>query len=323
VDFFDILSVVSQILFQVKKSPLKNRQKGSSRNVFLIIVAILLVGGAFVFAEYRNKKSNNVYKAPQITATNEIPGSNLDSDSDGMKDWEEILVGSDPKDPKSKVALNSSAQASTDLTKTKEPLTQTDLISRDFFARYMELRQLGSASDALSQAEIAGKTVGNIVLPTPKSYVMADITTKPDNDKESIKQYGNEVATVFKKYAIQSRNEAVIAKEALETENLEVLKEIDPIIASYKNIVNGLLLIRVPSGMETLHLDLINAMNGAVFISQVLRKVDVDPISGLQGVNLYLMASNRLSTSFSSIKSYFSYLGISYNTSEPGYLFQP
>lgn len=305
-----------------KNNCYKNTKKGSIRNVFLIIFAVLLVGGAFAFAEYRNKQANNIYVAPKVVATVNDNNAELDTDNDGVKDWEEILVGTDPKDAKSKTSITTSGTVSKDLTKeNKEKLSQVDLISRDFFARYMELRQLGSSADALSQKDAASKTVGNIVLPTPKSYVMSDFVTKPDSSKEAIKQYGNEISAIFAKYAIKSRNEGVITKEALETENLEILKEIDPIIASYKNIVNGLLAVQVPESLKELHLDLINATNGAVFIAQSLRKVDIDPIAGVQGVNLYLSVARQLSDAALAIKSYFSYLGITYDPTEPGYLF--
>ncbi len=297
--------------------------KFPTRNVFLIILAILLVGGAFFFAEYRNKQANSIYVAPKVTASSNNPSAELDTDNDGMKDWEEILVGTDPKDPKSKASLTSSTSITQDLTKeNKEKLTQTDLISRDFFARYMELRQLGSAGDAFSQDELVSKTIRGIVLPVPKSYVSTDIKTKTDTSKEAIKAYGNDIASIFARNAIKSRNEAVIAKDALETEDLEKLKEIDPIIKSYKNIINSLLDLPAPSAVATLHLDLINSVNHAIFVAESLRKVEQDPISALQGVNLYQVAEKNLRNSVLSIKSYYSYLGIYFEPSEPGYIFR-
>ncbi len=306
----------------MKNPTLINSQKGSSRNVFLIVVAVLLIGGAFAFAEYRNQQASSIYKSNQLVASATIESAEIDTDNDGLKDWEEILVGSDPKDEKSKVAITSNAPTSGDVTKKAEPLSQTDLISRDFFARYLEMRQLGSAGDAFSQAEAAQKTVGNIVLPTPKLYVLGDITTKADNSKEAIKQYGNDVASIFQKYAVKSRNEAVIAKEALETENDEILKEIDPIIASYKNITDALVKLPIPNSISTIHLDLVNAMNSAVFVSQSLRNSSTDPIAGVQGVNLYLVVDRQIKQSTVALVSYFSYLGITFSPTEPGYLFR-
>lgn len=297
-------------------------EAGRIKNVFLIIFAVLLVGGAFAYSEYRNKQSKNIYKAPVLAAKASVESAEIDTDSDGMKDWEEILAGSDPKDPKSKVTMSSNSTVSADLTKKTEKLSQTDLISRDFFARYMELRQLGSSADAFSQKEVASKTVGNIVLPTPKSYVLSDITTKDDNSKEAIKQYGNDIANIFNRYGVQSRNEAVIAKEALDAEDYEKLKEIDPIIESYKNIVNGLLSLPIPSAISTLHLELVNSMNTQVFIAKALRNSEVDSLASVSAINLYISAQKKLMDSFLAIKSYFSYLGVVFNTGEAGYLFQ-
>lgn len=290
--------------------------KTSGTNILLILVAILLVGGSFVFAEYRNKQAEDIYQAKDLTAsTNDITTApqEVDTDGDGSKDWEEILVGTNPNDPKSKPSTTKSS-ATTDLTATPpEKLSQIDLVSRDFFARYMELRQLGASKDKASQEELARTTAGNISLSKPADYSIDEILTKSDTSNAAVIQYGNEISAIFKKYAIQSRNEAVITKESLDKEDPEILKEIDPIILSYKNIINSLIKVAAPQSMATMHLDLVNAMNGSLFVAQSLRNSDADAIKGVQAVVYYQVVSQQLYNAFSAIKSYFKYLGINEN----------
>ena len=292
------------------------RVKYRNKNILFITVAILLVIGSFVFAEYRNKPINNTYVAENskndlVASTNSIDSpQNIDTDGDGSKDWEEILVGTNPNDPKSKPSLAKSATTN-DLTKVApEKLDQVDTISREFFARYMELRQLGSSEDKASRESLAKQTVGNIVLAEPKDYKITEILTKSDSSNEAIKLYGEQVSEVYKKYMINSRDEGVITLEASEQENPELLKEIDPIILSYKNTINALLKIKVPKPMELMHLDLINAMNGSLFIAQSFRNSGVNPIEGIQAVAYYETALTNLYNAISAIKSYFNYLGL-------------
>mgnify|MGYP001564509174 CR=1 FL=1 len=293
------------------------------KNIVFIFAAILLVGGSFAFAEYRNKQAENIYKAPEIVSSIDRTAQDVDTDSDGMKDWEEVLVGTDPKDPKSKQSSAVSASPVKDVTKIAEKLEPIDIVSRDFFARYMELRQLGLSADQGSQQDLIEKTVDGIKFNEAKSYLASEIKVRADISKDSIKKYGNDVAAVFKKYAIQSRNEGVIAKDALQKNDPKILEELDPVIVSYRNIVNALLQVESPQITSSMHLDLVNGMNSALFVSQSFRKSDVDPIAGLQAASQYLSTGYKVLDAMKGIKSYLIYLGIFYDASEPGTLFIP
>lgn len=284
----------------------------------LIIAAILLIGGAFVFNKYRDERTKALYVANENKNNNvSISNSKLsssaeeDSDGDGSKDWEEILVGSDPKNPKDKPSQSKNV-ATADLTNKprQEKLEPIDLISREFFARYMELRQAGTSKDKQSQENLAQRTAGNIILSQPGRYELKDIITKPENDIESTKQYGKDITNIFQINAVKARNEALITKEAFETEDLELLKEIDPSIESYKQIVNSLLKLRVPKTIETLHLDLINSMNGSLFVAKSFRNSGVNPVEGVQAVQYYPIVQKNLYDAVNAIRSYFKYLGI-------------
>lgn len=285
------------------------------KNILLIFVAILLVGGAFVFAEYRNKQAKTVYESEKsvlIASKNEpLAIADDDTDGDGSKDWEEILVGTNPKDPKNKPDSRPNTAATADLTKKpNEKLDPVDLISREFFARYMELKQTGSSKDKISQEQLAQRTAGNIVLSQPGKYELKDILTKNDNSKDAVRLYGQQITNIFNKNSVKTRNEAVIAKESFEEEDPEILNEIDISIDSYKKIINSLLLVSVPESISRLHLELINSMNGALFVAKSLRNSSLNPIEGAQGVQYYSVVQKSLYDSMTAIKSYFKYLEI-------------
>lgn len=283
-----------------------------------ILIATLLVGGAFIYAEKRNKEAKSVYDSMSqqqgnlIAINDEInKPQELDTDGDGSMDWEEILVGTDPNSAKSKPSTDKT-QITADLTKSTstEKLSPIDAVSRDFFARYMELRQIGAQNNKESQEELARTTAGNIVISKPAEYKLSEIKTRPDSGNEGVKQYGQEVSNIFKKYSVKSRSEGVIAKEAGEKEDPEILKELDPIIESYKNILNALIKVKAPQSMATMHLDLLNAANGALFIAKSFRNSDVNPVESIQAIAYYQVVGMNLYNSINAIKSYYKYLGI-------------
>ena len=284
------------------------------KNILLIVIAILLVGGAFLYAEYRNAQSDKVYTAKDVSVStdNGLSKQDVDTDGDGAKDWEEILAGTNPNDPKSKPSTAKSPTTK-DITAQVEKIQPIDAISRDFFAKYMELRQIGANTDTQSQQELAQNTVNGIVLAKPAQYKIEEILTKSDSSNEGLKQYGQEIGVIFKKYAINSRDEGVIALEAGDKNDPTILKEIDPIIASYKNIINALLKVKAPKSIAILHLDLLNSMNGALFIAQAFRNSDTDPLKQVQAIAYYGEGMKNLYNSINAIKSYLSYSGIHEN----------
>ncbi|MDP3962456.1 MAG: hypothetical protein Q8Q03_01140 [bacterium] len=282
------------------------------KNIILIVMAILIVAGAFVFAEYRNNQIKKaVYSAPVVSGNDNfstpeilIENSDKDSDGDGLKDWEEALL----------VTTSSSTPSAN--------LTPTDRLARDFFARYMELNQMGLSGDAQSQQEMVGQVLKNgIVLSQPEIYDLKDIRTSSDNSAEYIKKYGNDVGAIFNSNQIRGRDEAVISKESAEKEDPEILREIDPIISAYKRIIDGLLKIPAPPAMASMHLNLINSVSKFLFTAEAFRQSNADAMKGLQAASSYLDNGKSLIDSLQTIKKYLASKNISYSQNEPGYMF--
>ena len=271
----------------------------------MILIAILVVGLAFLLAEYRNRQGQSDSKDTTLAVTTN------DENSLNQTNWKQILLANDP----------ASSTNIKDITNKPEKLTQIDMLGRDLFSRYMELKQAGISGDKGNQQDLAQEEVNKIILTQPKQYTLDEITVKSDSSIDSVKLYGDIVGGIFKKYTIHSRNEAVIAKDASDKNNPDILKELDPVISSYQNIVDNLVKTAVPQSMESLHLNLVNAMNTALFVSQSLRKSGVDPISGIQGVAQYQSAQTKLSSAFLAIRNYFLGINLKYPSTEAGFIF--
>ena len=275
----------------------------------MILVAILLVGGAFLLAEYRNKQTENIYTNTIIEKPNY--NENIESDID----WKKILLVND---------YATTSGSTGDSNKVNEKLTATDLLGRDFFARYMELRQMGGANDKLSQEQLVTEILeSGVMLSTPKIYTVADILIKYDDNTDSLKKYGNDAGGIIKSNSISSRNEAIITKDAIDTDNMKILKELDPIIKSYRNTLTSLLKVQAPQSISNMHLDLVNSMSSLVFIAEGLRKVDVDPLAGIQAIARYTATMQQFAASVNNIKNKLLPLGIVYSTKEGGTFFLP
>jgi hypothetical protein len=272
----------------------------------MILIAILLVGGAFVLAEYRNKQAEIVYIEPTISTSTDL--QNL-SDS---TDWKKILLAND----------KNSSTTIKDLTKKNEKLTPIDMLSRNFFARYMELRQTGNIDDPASQQDLINQVLKDgIVLATPKIYKYTDILVKEDDSNEAIKQYGNDLAAVLKTYSVNSRNEGVIVKDAFDKKDMSILNELNPILNSYQKILNGVLKIPTTKSMAANHLNLVNLLSSSIFMIESYKKSVNDPMAGIQAISLGVKNGDDSIIIFDSIRKSISSHSITYLPSENGYIF--
>jgi hypothetical protein len=292
----------------------------SKKVLTLILVSILIVTGAFVFAEYKNKQTlTGEYTADStniLTAQNSID-TYKDSDGDGLKDWEELLWGTDPK-----IADADKKDAKTVvLNKKTESLTATDKLARTFFSQYMNLKEVGLQNDKDSQERVAKNLLADInFTQTPAPYTENDIKI---STTLGLREYGNTIGSIFKNNLVPGRNEVAILQNALTLGNREVLKELDPIVAGYKNIRTGLLTTAVPSQAVSSHISLLNSLNKIIFLVELLSKTFTDPAVGIQGVALYQPTFVELQQSFESMRSVFKNAGITFTSSEPGIFFQP
>jgi hypothetical protein len=255
----------------------------------MILIAILLVGGAFVVAEYRNKTAEIVYTEPVVSTSTDL--QNL-SDS---TDWKKILLANDKATTTVK-----------DLTKSKEKLTPTDLIARDFFAKYMAASESGIADDAQVQQDIINKVLSSdAILPNPTLYTSKDIKfITNDQSQAAQNKYVADVSLILKNYfPVAGTSEPEIAKSSFDNNNPSILAQIDPKIDGYKKTLNGLLSMTVPTSAMTSHINLVNAMSKMLYVAEGLRKSGIDPLRGVQGMSLYIDANTSLMASLDNLNS--------------------
>jgi gas vesicle protein len=291
----------------------------------MIISAVIIITSAFFLAEYKNKNTQKLSYESNLSATAEniVSDQSLDSDHDGLKNWEEELLGTNKNNPDTdgdgtpdgkEVELHRNPlvkgpkDGEKDMqtnTQKNEKLAPIDFFARNFFARYMELKQAGVSNDKSSQEELALRVIKEgVVLTLPKEYLLKDISIVNDNSKEFVAKYIENVNEVFRNNQNRGKDESQIAKESLEKENPDLLKDIDPIIKTYKNVIASLVKVKVPSELSNNHLKMVNAMSGFLFVAESLRKTDKDALVALQGASRQLDAAKALGESLIYLRNY-------------------
>jgi hypothetical protein len=251
-----------------------------------------------------------------------------DSDRDGLKDWEEVLWGSDidqsdtDKDgtddgTETKVNRNPTIPAPNDTILTAEARASssaslnenvvnnslTDKISKNLFGLLLQAKdQNKSALTSAELEQIASSVNGDLETSTSAHYSSAAVTTFPDNDTEQGKNYGESFGRMYLDMLIYISSQKTLNSREIGTE--------------YQALSRDLSLLTVPSSLHQTHINLINNMYafGATLIT--LENADNDPVKAMLAIRDYRKLSGEQETLFTTVSNYFKRNGILFDDKE-------
>ncbi len=278
----------------------------------LAIGVVIILGALYTQKNENAAAEGRVVVAPAPTRTYIETD---DSDKDGVRDWEEDLR---------EMAFQAiSTPTSTISTSEEEPYTPpttfTGKFSEAFFQDYLQGKMNGV--DYSDPSALVGNAVTaieqNAASIKHSRLELAVVQTTP----ELVRTYGNRVAEIMQTHSIDNENEALILKRALDTNNPEVLKALEPIYDVYVNMIADTLRTQVPSNFVENHINLLNAYEAIKTDIAAMRLAFNDPLYALARTKEYEDDAKNLFTALESIAKKLEAEGVSYANDEPGSLF--
>lgn len=175
--------------------------------MWMIIAAVIVVGAAFLLAQYRYALSAKTqYSAPLISASPVDGTSTILADAD----WQKVLVGADPAAAgQGSLAAGTSSAGSTSL-------STTDKLGRALFTQYVQLEQAGAANDPNSiNGAVSQILSDNSIFQSPKQYLISDLTIGNDKSSDALRIYANAIAILFQTHDADQGKEIDLATEAI------------------------------------------------------------------------------------------------------------
>lgn len=279
------------------------------QTVVVAIVCIIAVGGVLAYIQpgLLHKKSSwkNVEVSPNKSV---VSTQNFDMLSDS--DWQKSFASSSLTTKNLPTPINSN------------PKTLTDRLGQDFFEKYVLLRQGNLTSDQKTVETAMLETLRNTVnyASGPTLYTNANINISDNYNDDTIRSYGNNLSGIFIKNAPKADPTSIVT-EALENEDMDILVKLDPVITSYKKIVDAILATTVPRPLAKYHIDLANSVSTMLFVSQKSKELANDPTQSIIGLDLYIPARDGIKTSLLNMSEYFDNNKIYYSNNEQGIFF--
>lgn len=286
----------------------------------LSLVIILIVVGILIFI-FKDKavllfQSKDQKAQEEFLNTKIQDFAVLDTDQDGLYDWEEALWGTDPKDKdsdnndvddKEEIEAKKKELGISDLpTENQENLTETERISMEMFTVFASLEQRGLLDDTAieNMALIFSEKISDPI-EISDSSIKTDFPIIEDTAVNA-KLYEKNVKKI-----LEIAQNASVGKEMatfatlIGEPNKKNEKALIDISIAYAEMAEDLNKISVPKSISEIHKKIIiNSTKVGVTID-LLKNYETDPVVATKGFVLYKDTSVSLEENIYSLLSYF------------------
>ena len=325
---------------QQARNPRSNEGRISVVLVVLALVATTGAGGVLILSRHRELANLRNAAEAETALLPERPSATLtttDTDNDGLKDWEEAIYGTDPRNPDTD---GDQTQDGTEVTGSRDPLIKgpddsltptptaaiqgktsernyTQELSAVFAQQYLSQPQEGSNPEDVAGNILAG-FFGNAPLPATPVVDPADLSVSPDNSSPAIRAYFNQWAKILATNVYGATNPFLLITNIRELGDFErELPKFDPIIARYEKALAALLLLPAPSAWKPYHERTADILLAQLTLLKEIRQSNDDPMRFYLAIEQLLNTMSDADTLGADIKIEISHNGIRFEAGDP------
>jgi len=308
----------------------------SHKNAIIIFLALLLiVGGWFSIFELKNTQEKVAYSSPKEKTAENDSYIGQDKDGDGLLDWAEELLGTDPANPDTD---NDGTPDGEEITLKRNPLKADNdalslpendgkslsglsaQIAGGIAGEYLLLKEKGGAN----QEEIINTLTAQIVSRINAAGAIADAYTVKDirtiaSSPAVTHAYINEVGSILNaRFANINTGEIELLNAIIETQSFDRLQEFDTYVRAYENAMRDLLALSAPDSFSSMHIALINNFSNLSRINTSFVQFETDPASALVNLRYYQSETERFKIVIKNINVVLEQAGVFFADTENG-----
>lgn len=232
-----------------------------------------------------------------------------DTDGDGTSDGDEVFARRDPtkKGPNDKLTMlvdPNIATSSTDI----------DGIRKEYIIKTV-LKNL-ETTDEETVRELVKKLDPKLFR---ARFEVIDLNVASASDDAALREYGNAFGVLIKKYTtVEHRNEEGILADALPKKSTEALKELQYPAITYRAFTDDLRKLAVPLPLADAHLRIVNGYDIMARAVLNMQKIYTDPIVGAAAYQMYLKQRIEVTQGYAELVNQFREKNIVFEKTESG-----
>ena len=252
-----------------------------------------------------------------------------DTDGDGLKDWEEFLYQTDERNPDTdgdgssdglEVARGfdplvagtgideevvSENKSGITFYKNDPSLTRTDVLARDIFVAYAELKN-GNSLDATGVRDRALENAikDNADAESKILYTLEDVRVVADSGLAA-QRYRESYSRATQSLSTIQFSEIDLFSRHIQNSDPDALIELGKNQRSYQAFLDELLLIPTPNTIKLIHVELLNNVSILVSTIENMALVETDPLLGLVYAQKFLEDEDLLRKNTEALLLYF------------------
>lgn len=301
------------------------------KNAVLISVGIgiILIGGSFTVIQLKKQAPVDT---PSIEASAQRIVASVvaeDSDGDGLKDWEEIIQKTDPKNPDTdgdgtndgdEVDTNRNPlvpgphdEVASDSTSAQagavsfEGLSQTDKLAFQLFEGYIDLKGRRYLNTPIEENFVSGLVQKSVPEISYTLYTQSQITL---SSTISPSDYYKKLQTAWLPLFSVTEDELITFAFLIESGDTSALAQLVFAQQQYNLAIKNLLLVPTPSPAISMHLDVINALGYFAEVITTMQNAYTDPLVSLVAVSGYSEGESRIKSAVDRLTTYLLINGI-------------
>ena len=310
----------------------------------MVFFVLLIFAGWFYFSDYKNKPIQDLAKeekSPLAVVLNQTSQFEADSDSDGLKDWEELLWKTDPNKadtdndgtndneeitlnrnplkagPDDKISDKEDLVAQEKAVSDSKQNTLTAAYARQFMTDYLLLKQQKGELTDLDKNALVGSFIDSLKpLSVADQYSFSNFKITDDVSSESVKRYSEEMKKIFFEDKHTLVNEGLAFEMLLKNikdgnpDFKNNITNLEYSAAKHEELVKNLISFSVPNNLAKEHIRVVNGLNNTKLAIENMAVADKDPIKAMMGKKLYDEELGKTYEAINNIENIFEEYGI-------------
>jgi|GEM_PF-1202436 len=272
--------------------------------VALIVIFFAIKGGISLL---KNKTAKGNPKEVGLTVGAIVQ---KDGNNNGIADWEEYLWGLNPNKngPENKeliLAKKKELEQKGIILKQDDSrtITESEFISREFFAAIISLQQTGDLNDETMKS--ISESLGQNIVPSPiEDIYKSTILTIISDSKSTREEYSQKIGSLVKRYSESNiGSELTFVIQGLSKRDPQALYAAKTVGDAYISFGEEFVKIPTPKSLYTIHLNIANnyEKTGQSIIG--LTKILTEPLIGMRSIINYKKYNDLLASDLEKISN--------------------